>query len=134
MLLEGYVSNLDDENDKIYRLNELIKQNAQRNLAKRAEWEQRHPIISEIQKSYQPRIGAIPSYNGQVAEWENQAKYGLQAPIKEQFKQEIITTEFICNIVINDKISNYFHFSNLSFEIIYYTYLLLTVLIYNQHI
>ena len=35
--------------------------------------------------------------------------------IKEQIKEKIKSIEFICKININNEISNYFHFSNLSF-------------------
>ena len=71
--------------------NQRAKELAKENLKKRAEWEEKHPIISGIQKDYQTNIGIIPSYRGQVPQWELQAKYGLEAPLKEQMKTDLKT-------------------------------------------
>ena len=75
----------------VEKQNEKVKERARQNLQKRAEWEEKHPIISGIQKDYQPRIGIIPSYRGQVPQWELEAQYGLQAPLKEQLKADAKT-------------------------------------------
>jgi len=95
MWVEGVnkgVNNLiNKSNAYVEKQNEKVKEQAKQNLQKRAEWEEKHPIISGIQKDYQPRIGAIPSYRGQVPQWELQAKYGLQAPLKEQLKADAKT-------------------------------------------
>jgi len=72
------------------QMNEEVKARARENLRKRAEWEKKHPIISGIQKDYQPAtvFTNFQSYRGQVPQWEMQAKYGLNAPIKEKLKTD----------------------------------------------
>lgn len=51
-------------------------------LAKRQEWEESHPIISNIQKDFQP------GYRAQQKEMELGAKYGVNAPLKEILKTD----------------------------------------------
>lgn len=58
--------------------NEQWKQMAQKALNDRAEYEQKHPIISEFQKTLQP------GYAANVHKWEQEAKYGHRAPFKEK--------------------------------------------------
>lgn len=58
--------------------NEQWKQMAQKALNDRAEYEQKHPIISEFQKTLQP------GYAANVHKWEQEAKYGHKAPFKEK--------------------------------------------------
>lgn len=84
---EEFNKNLEAQNQKA---NEEVKARARENLRKREEWEKKHPIISGIQKDYQPAtvFTNFQSYRGQVPQWEMQAKYGLNAPIKEQLKTD----------------------------------------------
>lgn len=49
-------------------------------LAKRKEWEENHPIISNIQKDFQP------GYRARQREMELRSKYGYKAPLKEELK------------------------------------------------
>lgn len=79
--------NLEMQNQKA---NEDVKARARENLRKRAEWEKKHPIISSIQKDYQPAtvFTNFQSYRGQVPQWELEAKYGLNAPLKEKLKTD----------------------------------------------
>lgn len=49
-------------------------------LAKRKEWEENHPIISNIQKDFQP------GYRASQKEMELRSKYGYNAPIGEELK------------------------------------------------
>lgn len=83
--------------------NNKVKEQARQNLQKRAEWEEKHPIISGIQKDYQLALGALPSYRGQVPQWELQAQYGLKPPIEEQLKADAKT--FANNLVPATNIS-----------------------------
>jgi len=65
------------------QINDYFKQNAQYELAKRKEFEENHPVLTWFNKDFNP------SYRGRQAEWEQQAKYGIQAPIGEQFKTSL---------------------------------------------
>lgn len=60
-------------------------------LAKRHEWEENHPIISNIQKDFQP------GYRAQQKEMELRSKYGYNAPIGEELKT--ILSEFGQNLI-----------------------------------
>ena len=66
--------------------NEHRKQVSQQKLNERKEWEAKHPIISGIQKDYQP------GYRAAVPLWEMGAKYGVDAPLKERVKTQAKTT------------------------------------------
>ncbi|MCM1003577.1 MAG: hypothetical protein NC408_04475 [Candidatus Gastranaerophilales bacterium] len=57
-----------------------IKANAQRNLDDRAHYESEHPVLSRLQKDFDP------SYRAQQSRWEKQAEYGRKAPLKEELK------------------------------------------------
>lgn len=61
-------------------LDEKFKKANQKALEARQEWEEKHPIISGIQKDYQS------GYRAAVPKWEQGAKYGMNAPLKEQAK------------------------------------------------
>lgn len=61
-------------------LDEKFKKANQKALEARQEWEEKHPIISGIQKDYQP------GYRAAVPRWEQGAKYGMNAPLAEQAK------------------------------------------------
>lgn len=86
--IPDWLAKIDQYNQK---RNEEIKKNAKENLRKRAEWEEKHPFISGVQKDYLPRIGIRPSYRGQVPQWEMQAQYGAFAPINEKLKTDLKT-------------------------------------------
>lgn len=60
-------------------------------LAKRKEWEENHPIISNIQKDFQP------GYRAAEKEMELRSKYGYNAPVGEELKTTLnkIGQEFI---------------------------------------
>jgi hypothetical protein len=64
-------------------LNENIKALGRQRLQQRKEWEQKHPVISEIQKAYQPH------YRSDLIDMQNQAKYGLITPVGQTFKSGI---------------------------------------------
>ena len=85
---DDFNKKLEAENQKA---NEEVKARARENLRKRAEWEKKHPIISGIQKDYQPAtiFTNFQSYRGQVPQWELEAKYGLNAPLKEKLKTDV---------------------------------------------
>lgn len=57
-----------------------IKTNAQKNLDDRTRYESEHPVLSRLQKDFDP------SYRAQQSRWEKLAKYGTQAPLKEEVK------------------------------------------------
>lgn len=91
-LPEGF--ELDDKNLSLVRpnsrglhtpeqINNYFKQNAQYELAKRKVFEENHPYLTRVNKDFNPM------YRGQLAEWENQAKYGINSPLKEQFKTSL---------------------------------------------
>lgn len=61
-------------------LDDKFKKANQKALEARQEWEEKHPIISGIQKDYQP------GYRAAVPKWEQGAKYGMNAPLAEQAK------------------------------------------------
>lgn len=63
-------------------INEKMKKSAQDALNARQEWEERHPFLSDFQRNYQH------GYESSKLDWEKQAKYGLDAPIKEQLNTE----------------------------------------------
>lgn len=60
-------------------------------LAKRKEWEENHPIISNIQKDFQP------GYRAAEKEMELRSKYGYNVPVGEELKTTLnkIGQEFI---------------------------------------
>lgn len=60
--------------------NDDVKKYYQNELKKRKEWEQNHPIISNLQKDF------TPNYRAQQKEMELKAKYGYKAPIGEELK------------------------------------------------
>lgn len=64
-------------------LNENMKALGRQRLQQRADWEQSHPFISEIQKSFQP------NYRADVIDMQNQAQYGLQVPFGQKIKSDI---------------------------------------------
>lgn len=63
-------------------LNENMKALGRKRLQQRADWEQAHPFISEIQKSFQP------NYRAGVIDMQNQAQYGLQIPFGQMIKSD----------------------------------------------
>ena len=63
--------------------NEDFKADYQKLIDKRKEWEEKHPYISELQKDLQP------NYRSNLTDWELKAKYGIDAPLKEQLKTDI---------------------------------------------
>lgn len=65
------------------QISDYFKQNAQYELAKRREFEDNHPVLTRLNKDFNP------IYRGQQAEWEQQAKYGINAPLGEQFKTNL---------------------------------------------
>lgn len=65
------------END-VEKLNQKYKKLAEDKLQKREEWEKAHPVISGIQKDYQP------NYRADVEQWKLDAKYGMNKPLKDQ--------------------------------------------------
>ena len=75
----------------INKIEEKYKQANKKALEARQEWEEKHPIISGIQKDYQP------GYRAAVPRWEQAAEYGLNAPLKEQAKTGL--KEFGLNLV-----------------------------------
>lgn len=68
---KGLFSKMSNDDVKAYYQNELDK---------RREWEQNHPIISDLQRNF------TPQYRPQQKEYELRAKYGYNAPIGEEFK------------------------------------------------
>ena len=75
----------------INKLDEKYKQANKKALEARQEWEEKHPIISGIQKDYQP------GYRAAVPRWEQAAEYGMNAPLIEQAKTGL--KEFGLNLV-----------------------------------
>ena len=47
---------------------------------------------------------------------EPETKEKEKKEIKQIIKEKIIITEYICTLIINNELNNYFHFSNLAFE------------------
>ena len=47
---------------------------------------------------------------------EPETKEKEKKEIKQIIKEKIIITEYICTLIINNELNNYFHFSNLTFE------------------
>lgn len=64
-------------------LNENMKALGRQRLQQRTDWEQAHPFISEIQKSFQP------NYRADMIDMQNQAQYGLQVPFGQKIKSDI---------------------------------------------
>jgi len=58
--------------------NEDLKADYQNLIDKRQEWEQNHPYISSLQKDFQP------GYRSSLTDWEEKAKYGINAPLGVQ--------------------------------------------------
>ena len=63
-------------------LNENIKALGRQRLQQRQEWEQSHPVISEIQKAFQP------NYRADLIDMQNQAEYGMQVPLGQRIKSD----------------------------------------------
>lgn len=80
----SWFDNLVNASEK-YReeVEQKYKEVAKEKLEKREEWEKAHPIISGIQKDYQP------NYRADVEQWKLDAKYGLNAPLKEALKTDL---------------------------------------------
>lgn len=67
-----------------------FKQAYQKKVDDRLKWEKDHPIVSEFQKSLQPH------YSSDLIDWQEKAKYGMQVPLKESFKNDF--RQFRANI------------------------------------
>lgn len=63
-------------------LNENMRALGRDRLQQREQWEQNHPIISEIQKAFQP------NYRADLIDMQNQAQYGMQVPFGQSIKSE----------------------------------------------
>lgn len=63
-------------------LNENMKALGRDRLQQREQWEQNHPVISEIQKAFQP------NYRADLIDMQNQAQYGMQVPLGQSIKSE----------------------------------------------
>lgn len=63
-------------------LNENMKALGRDRLQQREQWEQNHPVISEIQKAFQP------NYRADLIDMQNQAQYGMQVPLGQMIKSE----------------------------------------------
>ena len=61
-------------------LNENAKALGRQRLQQRQEWEQNHPVISEMQKAFQP------NYRADLIDMQNQAEYGMQVPLGQSIK------------------------------------------------
>lgn len=77
---QGYIKLPSSVTDWVEKQEAKRAESAKKNLVKRAEWEKKHPFISDIQKS------VIPNYTAKANDWELEAKYGdkLNAPYEEQ--------------------------------------------------
>ena len=63
-------------------LNENMRALGRDKLQRRDQWEQNHPVISEIQKAFQP------NYRADLIDMQNQAQYGMQVPFGQSIKSE----------------------------------------------
>ena len=63
-------------------LNENMMALGKDRLQQREQWEQNHPVISEIQKAFQP------NYRADLIDMQNQAQYGMQVPFGQSIKSE----------------------------------------------
>lgn len=63
-------------------LNENMKALGRDRLQQREQWEQNHPVISEIQKAFQP------NYRADLIDMQNQAQYGMQVPLGQSIKSD----------------------------------------------
>ena len=63
-------------------LNENMRALGRDRLQQREQWEQNHPVISEIQKAFQP------NYRADLIDMQNQAEYGMQIPFGQRIKSE----------------------------------------------
>ena len=63
-------------------LNENVKALGRQRLRQRQEWEQNHPVVSEIQKAFQP------NYRVDLIDMQNQAEYGMQVPLGQSIKSD----------------------------------------------
>ena len=63
-------------------LNENVKALGSQKLQQRQEWEQNHPVISEMRKAFQP------NYRADLIDMQNQAQYGLQMPLGQSIKSD----------------------------------------------
>ena len=78
---KGLFSKMSNDDVKAYYQNELDK---------RKEWEQNHPVLSDLQKNFTP-------YRAQQKEMELRAKYGYNAPIGESLKST--ASQFAQNLI-----------------------------------
>lgn len=67
-------------------LNENMRALGRDRLQQRGQWEQNHPIISEVQKAFQP------NYRADLIDMQNQAQYGLQVPLGQMIKSDFQKT------------------------------------------
>lgn len=63
-------------------LNENMRALGRDRLQQREQWEQNHPVISEIQKAFQP------NYRADLIDMQNQAQYGMQIPFGQKIKSD----------------------------------------------
>ena len=63
-------------------LNENVKALGRQELQQRQEWEQNHPVVSEMQKAFQP------NYRADLIDMQNQAEYGMQVPLGQKIKSD----------------------------------------------
>ena len=63
-------------------LNENAKALGRQRIQQREQWEQNHPVISEIQKAFQP------NYRADLIDMQNQAQYGMQVPFGQKIKSD----------------------------------------------
>lgn len=63
-------------------LNENMRALGRDRLQQREQWEQNHPVISEMQKAFQP------NYRANLIDMQNQAQYGLQVPLGQSIKSD----------------------------------------------
>ena len=63
-------------------LNENMRALGRDRLQQREQWEQNHPVISEMQKAFQP------NYRADLIDMQNQAQYGMQVPLGQSIKSD----------------------------------------------
>jgi hypothetical protein len=64
-------------------LNENVKALGRQQIQQRQDWEQKHPIISGIQRDWQP------NYRANLLDMQNRAKYGSIVPIGQKIKTDV---------------------------------------------
>ena len=67
-------------------LNENMRALGRDRLQQREQWEQNHPVISEIQKAFQP------NYRADLIDMQNQAQYGMRVPLGQMIKSDFQKT------------------------------------------